>query len=222
MKAINKGITTKTYPSLYAALIFIAILLSAFRGWSQEIQICSQEEKKLLLRIVRNTLTLYLNKQVIPLLHDYPLTPELQKPYGVFVTLKEKNTGSLRGCIGYIIGKKPLAEAVIDCTIQAATRDRRFKPMQAGDDRTVFAEVSVLTPPQRISAIDEILVGRHGLIISKGYRSGVLLPQVPIEWGWDRDEFLKALCKKAGLPDRSWEDGADIYFFSAQVFGENH
>jgi AmmeMemoRadiSam system protein A len=126
----------------------------------------------------------------------------------------------LRGCIGYITGIKPLIEAVIDCTIQAATRDRRFIPMKKGENEGVHIEISALTPPKKISNINDIIVGKHGLILSEGFKSGVLLPQVPLEWGWNRDDFLKAICRKAGLPDRAWERGATLYGFSAQVFGE--
>lgn len=209
----------------YISLIFTNILfvfLITFYAWSGEIKVFNEKEEKILLEIARDTLRLYLNKNTVPFLKDYPLTENLQKVCGVFVTLKEKADGDLRGCIGYILGKKPLAEAVIDCTVQAATRDKRFTSMQKGEDQTVYIEVSVLTPPRKINSIDEIKVGKHGLIISKGFKSGLLLPQVPVEWGWSRNDYLKAICRKADLLDRSWENGATLYVFTAQVFGEQH
>jgi AmmeMemoRadiSam system protein A len=207
--------------SLLFVIKFLFIFPGAFYAWSGENETLNKKEEQILLKMARDTLPLYLDKRAVPSLKDYPLTPNLQKTCGVFVTLKEKATGNLRGCIGYVVGRKSLSEAVIDCTVQAATRDRRFAPLKKGADRTVYIDVSVLSPPKEINRIDKIKVGKHGLIISKGLKSGVLLPQVPVEWGWNRDAFLKAICKKAGLPDRAWEHGATLYVFTAQVFGEN-
>jgi AmmeMemoRadiSam system protein A len=206
-------------PLILTINILFALLYNQY-AWSEEIKTYNKQEQEIFLKIARDTLKLYLNKKMIILLKDYPLTPNMQKKSGVFVTLREKATGNLRGCIGYIIGKKPLPEAVIDCTIQASTRDNRFQPMGKDEVQKVYIEISVLTPPQKINDIDDITVGKHGLIIAKGFHTGILLPQVPVEWGWDRDEFLKAICRKAGLPDKSWEVGAELYTFTAQVFGE--
>lgn len=214
-----------THTSNFFLIFLLGILMVLFFGLparTEDTHLLSQEDERTLLKIARDTLNLYLSKRVVPSLKGYPITPNLQKEYGVFVTLKEKTTGNLRGCIGFILGRKPLAESVIDCTVQASTRDRRFSPMKAGENQTVNIEISVLTLPHTINNIDEIKVGLHGLIISRGLQTGVLLPQVPVEWGWNRDEFLKAICRKAGLPDRSWEKGATLQAFTAGVFGETH
>ncbi len=183
-------------------------------------QVCSPQEQSTLLALARDTLALYLNSKKVPDLKNYEITGLLHKTRGVFVTLKETKSGNLRGCIGYVRAVRPLAEAVRDCTIQAATRDRRFPPMQKNEDSRVYIDISVLSPPRKIRHIDEIDVGKHGLIIQKGMRSGILLPQVPVEWGWDRDEYLQAICRKAGLQDNGWRNGAELYVFTAQVFGE--
>lgn len=178
-------------------------------------------EKMVLMKIARDTLTCCLSGHSMPDMKKYVLTPGLKKHCGVFVTLKKKKDGELRGCIGYMYGVKPLCESVRDCTVESATRDQRFAPMVQGEDRDVTIEISVLTPPKKIDSIDAIEIGKHGLIISKGFRHGVLLPQVPLEWGWDKEQFLQAICRKAGLPDDAWKSGGDLYIFSAQVFREN-
>ncbi len=203
-----------------SAINIFLLFMAAFCAWPGETGSLNKNEKTTLLRIAKDTLVLYLNKQTVPSLESYSITANLKKRSGVFVTLEEKVSGNLRGCMGYIRGFKPLAEAVIDCTIQAATRDRRFLPMKQGEDQTVTIKISVLTPPRTISAVDEIKIGKHGLIISRGFKTGVLLPQVPVEQGWSRDDFLKAICRKAGLPDMAWKKGAALQVFSAQVFGD--
>jgi len=200
-------------------LVLIGALPAAAAGVAA---CCTHQEQQTLLKIARDTLNGHLNRQTIPSLQEYHLTTPLQQQAGVFVTLKEKKNGNLRGCIGYIIGHKPLAEAVMDCTMQAATNDKRFAPMKKGADKAVCIEISVLSPPQKIESPEQIRVGQHGLIIAKGAQTGLLLPQVAVEWGWDREDFLKALCRKAGLPESAWKQGADLYVFTAEVFGEVH
>jgi len=207
----------KTSHCLIQCLLFSLFISHA---GAEEPETLDKKEQDVLLTIARDTLTLYLNKKTVPAIENYTLSKIVKRTSGVFVTLKEKKTEKLRGCIGYITGIKPLVEAVIDCTIQASTRDRRFTPMKKGEDETVYIEISALTTPRKISSINDIEVGKHGLILSEGFKSGVLLPQVPLEWGWSRDDFLKAICRKAGLPDRAWERGATLYGFTAQVFGE--
>jgi AmmeMemoRadiSam system protein A len=220
--AQDKGCIMRAYALkrflLVPVFLFLIVSLPA-PSWSEEF--LNKNEKQVLLKIARATLALYLNQRVLPQLSAYPATPNLQKECGVFVTLKNKKNKELRGCIGYLSGVKPLREAVRDCTVESATRDQRFTPMQQGEDQTVTIEISVLTPPQKISSIKQIEIGKHGLIISKGLRRGLLLPQVPVEWGWNRDDFLKAICQKAGLPEDAWKEGADLYIFTAQVFRED-
>jgi AmmeMemoRadiSam system protein A len=220
--AQDKGCIMRAYALkrflLVPVFLFLIVSLPA-PSWSEEF--LNKNEKQVLLKIARATLALYLNQRVLPQLSAYPATQNLQKECGVFVTLKNKKNKELRGCIGYLSGVKPLREAVRDCTVESATRDQRFTPMQQGEDQTVTIEISVLTPPQKISSIKQIEIGKHGLIISKGLRRGLLLPQVPVEWGWNRDDFLKAICQKAGLPEDAWKEGADLYIFTAQVFRED-
>jgi AmmeMemoRadiSam system protein A len=203
---------------LTAILSLLAVIFSCASSCAEEF--LNKNEQQALIKIARDTLRLYLNKQQVPALTAYPLTPALQKECGAFVTLKNKNNGELRGCIGYIYGAKALREAVRDCTVEAATRDQRFAPLQSGEEQTVQIEISVLTPPQKIDTIKAIEIGKHGLIISKGMHRGVLLPQVPVEWGWNRADFLNAVCQKAGLPEGAWKEGAELYIFTAQVFRE--
>ncbi len=204
---------------LYSFILCLLLLSASSAARCDEL--LNKNEQQILIKIARDTLNLYLNKHLLPSLADYPLTPQVKKPCGVFVTLKNKKDGELRGCIGYIYGVKPLCESVRDCAVDAATHDARFTPMQKGEDQLVSIDISVLTPPSKINTINSIEVGKHGLIISKGMNRGVLLPQVPIEWGWNRDDFLKAICHKAGLPDDAWKEGAELYTFTAQVFKEN-
>jgi uncharacterized protein len=205
-------------PTLIAILSVLVLFSSCPLSLAAEF--LNNNEQQVLMTIARDTLRLYLNKQQVPALSAYPVTASLQKECGVFVTLKNKNNGELRGCIGYIYGAKALREAVRDCTVEAATRDQRFAPLQAGEEQAVNIEISVLTPPQKIDTIEAIAIGKHGLIITKGMHRGVLLPQVPVEWGWNRADFLNAVCQKAGLPDGAWKEGAELYVFTAQVFKE--
>ena len=188
----------------------------------------TQKEGEFLVALARNTVTQYLleGKQMkTP--EESP--PKLLEKCGVFVTINTFKNGekSLRGCIGYPYPISPLVEAVIDSAINAATQDPRFEPMTKDElDKVVF-EVSVLTPPQPVESpspkdyVKKIKVGQDGLIIERGYHKGLLLPQVPIEWGWDEEEFLCQCCMKAGLPPDSWlTKESKIYKFKAIIFEE--
>lgn len=180
----------------------------------------SPAEQQTLLRLARDTLEKLLvqRDKAGPDLSQYDLTPRMEEKTGVFVTLKEH--GQLRGCVGYVIGVKPIYQAVIDNAINAALHDSRFPPVRGEELKDISIEISVMSPLRRIQSVDEIVVGKHGLTIEKGYHHGLLLPQVPGEWGWDRDTFLVHICRKAGLPDDAWKEGAILKVFSAQVFGE--
>lgn len=151
------------------------------------------------------------------------------RPCGVFVTINSVKHGKkkLRGCIGYPYPTTPLAQAVIESAINSATQDPRFYPLSASELDHVVFEVSVLTPPQIIKAEkpseypNRIKVGEDGLIIERGMFKGLLLPQVPVEWKWDAEEFLCQCCIKAGLPPDCWlMEGAKIYRFQAIIFEE--
>ena len=176
----------------------------------------SSEDKNLLLQIAREAIVLYIENGATPRL-DTP-NPGLQEKRGCFVCVKIN--GKLRGCIGNFISDKPLYQLVQEMAISAATRDPRFYPMKKADLAQFDLEISVLTPLRKISSIEEIQVGVHGLYIEKNYSRGVLLPQVAIEYGWDRDTFLSQTSMKAGMNPDDWKEGADIYIFSADVFNK--
>jgi AmmeMemoRadiSam system protein A len=144
--------------------------------------------------------------------------PGLKGAWGAFVTLQEK--GELRGCIGHMWSNEELYRLVQQMAVAAATEDPRFEPVQQEELADIDIEISVLSPMQLVKDVSEIQVGRDGLYIVAGPYAGVLLPQVATEWGWDRDEFLREVCLKAGLPSDAWKKGATLYRFSAQVFGE--
>ena len=157
-------------------------------------------------------------------------TPQklLQKA-GVFVTLNTFSEGvcHLRGCIGYAEPLFPLIEATIESAISAAVKDPRFNPLQEEEISDIIIEISILTPPELISNSDAsnyekiIRIGQDGLIIERAWKKGLLLPQVPIEWGWDVEEFLAQSCFKAGLsPDMWMVEGTRIFRFQAIVFQE--
>lgn len=149
-----------------------------------------------------------------------PRLASLLEDRGAFVTLKKH--GQLRGCIGYIFPIKPLYLTVRDVAALAAVRDERFQPVATAELDQLEYEVSVLSPLRRVLDVKEIVVGRHGLVIKKGEREGLLLPQVPVEQGWDRLTFLKETCLKAGLSPNAWQDPqTDIFRFTALVFGEH-
>ena len=144
----------------------------------------------------------------------------LQRPAGAFVTLKTR-AGHLRGCIGSIVPVSPLCEAVATSALNAAFRDPRFHPLTAGEWPHIGLEISVMGPILRVVDIEEIVCGLDGLIVSRGHRAGLLLPQVATEYGWDRETFLSHTCLKAGLDPDSWRsDDVRIDRFRAHVFGE--
>jgi len=144
-------------------------------------------------------------------------TPHLREARGASTTLHEN--GNLRGCIGYVLAVAPLEQTIRETARAAALEDSRFPPVSEDELERLQVEISVLSPMFRI-APEDVVVGRHGLMISHEGRRGLLLPQVPEEWGWDRETFLAQTCRKAGLPADSWKHGAKIEAFTAEVFGE--
>jgi len=144
----------------------------------------------------------------------------LNQRNGCFVTIKQK--GKLRGCIGNFQSELPLFREVAEMAAASATKDPRFYPMKKEDLHDFALEISVLSPLHKIEKIEEIEVGKHGIYLEKNFYRGVLLPQVAVEYKWDRDTFLMQTCLKAGLPTDAWKaEDTEIYIFSAQVFGEN-
>jgi AmmeMemoRadiSam system protein A len=138
--------------------------------------------------------------------------------YGLFCTLTID--GSLRGCIGYVEGIKPLREAINEMAIQSAFHDPRFNPLKASEYNQVSLEISILYPIEAVSSPEEIMVGRDGLIMERGYHRGLLLPQVATEYSWDREMFMNQTCRKAGMENQCWLNGAKIFKFEAEVFNE--
>ena len=188
----------------------------------------SLDDGKFLINLARNTVKEYLeNGQTIKPPKETP--KKLFEHCGVFVTINNVKNGEkeLRGCIGYPYPTSPLVEAVIDSAINAATQDPRFYPLSLEELGSVIFEISVLTPPQPVEVenpkeyMSKIKVGEDGLIVEKGFYRGLLLPQVPVEWGWCEEEFLCQCCVKAGLPPDSWlTKGTKIYKFKAIIFEE--
>lgn len=177
----------------------------------------TKQEQDILLKLARDTIKLWLTEQ-----RKSPL-PEakgiLGEKCGAFVTLYKK--GQLRGCIGNIIGHIPLVETVQEMAIASATQDPRFHRVTPEELEEIDIEISVLSPIREIKDVNEIQVGMHGIIMRQGMFQGLLLPQVAVEYGWDRETFLNHTCLKAGLPEGAWKDKATkIEIFSAQVFSE--
>jgi AmmeMemoRadiSam system protein A len=175
----------------------------------------TESEQRTLLRIAREALEGYLN------LAEIPKVPEpaeaLRQHCGAFVSLhKGKN---LRGCVGVIAANKPLYITVGECAVWAGLQDHRFPPVTKREVSGLNFEISILSPLADIAPAN-IEIGRHGLVISRGGLRGLLLPQVAVQWKWNREQFLEETCCKAGLPPDAWRHGARIQAFTAQVFQE--
>ena len=176
----------------------------------------NKKQQKFLLELARRAIQQYLEsgKTLEIKIED----EELKEKRGAFVTLKVND--QLRGCIGYPFPYKPLYETILEVAVSAATQDFRFQPLNLEELPETKIEISVLSLPKPVKQIKEIEVGKHGIIISKGLNKGLLLPQVPLEWNWDLETYLRHSCLKAGLEEDAWKKGARIEIFSAQVFSE--
>ena len=179
------------------------------------------EQRKILLQIAHDSiLTSFKGSSLTdepPRSADESAGLWMMEPRGVFCTLYLK--GGLRGCVGYATAIRPLYRAVAETARAAAFDDSRFSPVKEEEAGELKISLSVLSPLFPIRA-EEVEVGRHGLMISDGMRRGLLLPQVPVEHGWDRKTFLQQTCRKAGLPLDAWQRFASIDAFTAEVFGE--
>ena len=178
----------------------------------------SKNEKLILLRLARNSIRSLFEKteSIESNLNDHPI---LKTHKGAFVTLTINR--KLRGCIGYITSDSPLSETVKDAAVQAAIGDPRFSKLTFDELSLISIEISILSEPFTMHNYDEIILGKHGLILSERERRGLLLPQVPIEHRMNKEEFLSALCEKAGFyPDLWRERILDIEMFTAEVFSE--
>lgn len=184
----------------------------------------NEEEGDFLVKLARKSIEKYLQEgKIISVPPD--VNSILMEERGAFVTLNRK--GDLRGCIGYPEPVKPLAQAVAEVAVSAATQDPRFPPVTLAELDEIQVEVSVLTKPELIEIkkpsqyLEKIELGRDGLIIEMGIYRGLLLPQVPVEWNWDIEEFLANTCMKAGLSPDCWlQEGVKIYSFQSQIFEE--
>jgi AmmeMemoRadiSam system protein A len=176
----------------------------------------TDSEKLVLLKTAREAIASKLTKK--PPAYPAP-TETLKTNCGAFVTLHKR--GRLRGCIGYVVGLKPLIDTVREMALSSAFSDTRFEPVEKSEFADLEIEISVLSPLRRISNVEEIEVGTHGILMKSGFCSGLLLPQVATEYGWNREAFLLHTCYKAGLPGDAWrKQGVEIEIFSAIVFSE--
>ena len=181
--------------------------------------LCAEDGRELI-RIARRSLREHLGAGGGPEAGGPPpsLAGSLAEPRGVFVTLTVG--GKLRGCTGYVEGTRPVGEAVRELAVSSAARDPRFSPVELAELDDLHIEVSVLTPPHPIDPA-AVEVGKHGLIVRMSGRSGLLLPQVAPEWGWDAEELLARTCEKAWVPRDSWKKPECVLLaFEAQIFEE--
>ena len=175
----------------------------------------TQEERTALLQLAHEAILAVLeNRDRRPFLP----TEHLSQLRGAFTTVYSQ--GKLRGCVGYPSAVSPLYKTVIETAESAAFEDPRFVPVTLSEAPGLKISVSVLSPVAPIRA-EDVIIGRHGLIISEGVFRGLLLPQVPVEHGWDRISFLEQTCRKAGLALDAWKSGATIEAFTAEVFGDS-
>jgi len=180
-----------------------------------------ENEQSTLIKVARDTLETYVEKRELPDIDSgkYTFTQKLKEKRGVFVTLNKN--GNLRGCIGHILPRESLCNAVMDNTVNSSTKDMRFAPVSKDELSEIDIDISVLSPIKKISGLEQFIPGLHGIIIRMGGMNAVFLPQVATEQGWDKDETLNHLCRKAGLPVYAWKDeGMEFFIFTAQVFHE--
>lgn len=190
-------------------------IASAVRGI---LPVLSAEDKQMLLRLARQTLQNYLGDG--KLCEWRTDSPALLEPRATFVTLRQRDSGELRGCRGEYIARRPLVESVARMALAAATDDSRFPPVTIDELPALNIEISALTPLKPIRP-QEIAVGRHGLMIIKGGASGLLLPQVPLTYAWDRQAFLSGVCRKAALSDDAWKaPDVQLYGFETVAWSE--
>lgn len=179
----------------------------------------SREDKIQLLRFARNALELYITESSIRNYDEAEINPANLNQMGAFVTLYKN--GELRGCIGHIESDKPLYKTIQSLTISSATKDYRFKSVKQDELSSIEIEISVLTPMKKISSINQIEIGRHGIYIKKGFQTGTFLPQVANETGWSVEDFLGRCARdKAHIGWEGWKD-ADLFTYEALKFSES-
>jgi len=174
----------------------------------------SREERKLLLKLAHDAIRASLEHRELP---APSVSPHLAEPRGAFTTLYFR--GDLRGCVGHVHPIDSLYRTVAETARAAAFEDFRFSPITVEETAQLEISLSVLSPLRMVQP-EEVEVGRHGLLVSLREHRGLLLPQVPVEHGWDRITFLEQTCRKAGLPPHAWQTGAKVEVFTAEVFGD--
>ncbi|MAT56512.1 MAG: AMMECR1 domain-containing protein [Ignavibacteriae bacterium] len=178
----------------------------------------TEDQKNLLLTLARKSIESIFDKIELPKINEEDKL--LNSNCGAFVTLTKFN--ELRGCIGYITSEEPLWQTIIETAELAATRDPRFPKITKDEIEDLSIEISILSEPFQLNSYEEVEVGKHGLILNEGMFRGVLLPQVPIEHNLNREQYLSALCNKAGLPRDEWKKREiKLKAFTAEVFSEN-
>jgi AmmeMemoRadiSam system protein A len=188
------------------------------QGGSGLTALLSASDKEDLLRLARQSLSEHLTGRKLS--RPGSVSSALRQVRAAFVTLRRRETAELRGCRGECYARRPLAESVAQMAIAAAS-DPRFAPVTVEELPDLRVEISALTPMEPIRA-DDVVVGRHGLMIAVGDRMGLLLPQVPVAQGWDKEAYLNGLCRKAGLPGGAWNaEGVQLFSFEAEVWGED-
>lgn len=177
----------------------------------------SKHQKKSLLKLARRVIEAELKEETIGF--SQPEDEIFNEKMGGFVTLHSH--GKLRGCIGYVEGFKSIYHTIIDMAKSAAFHDPRFSPISLKEMDEIEIEISLLSPLEKFKDINEIEIGKHGLLFKSGMASGLLLPQVAVEWGWNVEEFAEQTCRKAGMNLNCWQrSDCDKYRFEAVIFSE--
>ena len=175
----------------------------------------SDADRQLLLKIARDAIVAHVCGASLPEVDHGALDG---RRGGAFVTLRQDD--QLRGCIGHIDARDLLTRVVARCAVSACSADPRFPAVSRSEIDRVSIELSILGPLQPMHGADDVEIGRHGLVVEKAGHFGLLLPQVATEWRWTREQFLEHTCRKAGLPQEDWKQGATLWRFEAEVFGE--
>lgn len=185
----------------------------------------SDEDGVLAVKIARTVVECHVSGQKAP---EFKVPEKFKRNSGVFVTLTTYPANELRGCIGYPEPIMPLIDALKDSAVSACSKDPRFPPVRPNELKHIRVETSLLTPPEEMRVgkpkeyVDKVMVGEDGLIVQRSWARGLLLPQVPVEWSWDAEEFLCQTCIKAGLMPDAWlQEGTKIFRFQAEVFSES-
>jgi AmmeMemoRadiSam system protein B/AmmeMemoRadiSam system protein A len=217
LKYANSGDTPYGERNSVVGYGAIAVYKSESSSKKIEFEPLDQDAQQMLLRLAREAIESFVNTGRAP--EPGPELPVFHEKRGVFVTITKH--GQLRGCIGYHGNDIPLYKLVPDRAIAAAVRDTRFPPLSPEELKDIRIKVSVyLSNVYQIDDLEEFELGKHGILLRKGNRGATFLPEVPIEAGWTKEEEMEHLCRKAGLPSGAWREGADLYVYATQVFGE--